>query len=89
MQHFSITITSANINHHNLTLNELLNVLNEHFATVGCDYEPIIITDYEMGNVIEVFNGCDVTTFEEVFVEKFNKSYRICQLLEMVPYMNS
>ena len=84
---FDIQISSTSSNHKNLTLSNMLNILSEHFATIGFDNEPIIISDSTIGNIISEFNEGVETCLEPITLPKHNQGYNVSALLELYPYI--
>lgn len=85
---FDIKISSNSSNYKNLTLSNMLNLLSDHFATIGLDIQPITITDSISGNIISQFTEGQETCTELITLDKNNQSYTISQLLDLYPYLN-
>ena len=84
---YTIEFTSTNTKIYRLSLNELVFQLSEHYARIGVDDKPIYITDSETGELYEVIEGENLNINTFFYCEKLRNSYRILDLVEMLPYI--
>lgn len=84
----NIYFTSTNTSIRQNTLKELVFHLSEHFARLGQDSQPILITDSDTGEIYEVIEN-EKLFFNHKFTTKIkHNEYNILQLLELIPYFN-
>lgn len=84
---YNINFESTNTSLTNLTLIEVIQSISEHLASFGYDDQPITISSFDNGNIIEVIRGENSENFEKVSVECFCEDYTISELLEILPYI--
>lgn len=84
---YTIDFTSTNTSIRNLSLNELVFELSEHYARVGVDLYLIFISDSETHELYEVISNEQLNFNRMFYSEKLGKEYNILDLVNLLPYI--
>lgn len=84
---YTIDFASTNTSIRNLSLNELVFELSEHYARVGVDLHLIFISNSETHELYEVINNEQLNFNHMFYSEKLGKEYNILDLVNLLPYI--